>query len=80
MAIATRDEEQRQLVCPTADGQRTYSAVCPHMGGPLDQGRVENGEVVCPWHRYRYDLTTGEGRGLARLLGLCLRPSEAAAE
>jgi nitrite reductase/ring-hydroxylating ferredoxin subunit len=49
-----------------------YSRVCPHMGGPLDQGRIEGEEITCPWHRYRFDLRTGEGRGVARLLGLCL--------
>ena len=42
------------------------------MGGPLDLGQIQNGEVTCPWHQYRFDLNTGRGRGVARLLGLCL--------
>ncbi|MGI8477494.1 MAG: Rieske 2Fe-2S domain-containing protein [Thermomicrobiales bacterium] len=25
-------------------------AVCPHLGGPLDEGRIEDGCVHCPWH------------------------------
>jgi 3-phenylpropionate/trans-cinnamate dioxygenase ferredoxin subunit len=34
-------------------------AVCPHEGGPLEEGEVENGEVTCPWHGSVFDLKTG---------------------
>ena len=34
-------------------------AVCPHEGGPLEQGTVEKGCVTCPWHGYRFNLKTG---------------------
>ncbi len=34
-------------------------AVCPHEGGPLEQGVVEGGCVTCPWHQYRFNLKTG---------------------
>jgi nitrite reductase (NADH) small subunit len=34
--------------------------VCLHVGGPLGQGMVENGKVVCPWHGWQYDPKTGE--------------------
>ena len=33
---------------------------CPHVGGPLSQGRVKEGEVECPWHGSRFDIRTGE--------------------
>ena len=33
--------------------------VCPHEGGPLGQGIVEEGRVVCPWHGYSFDVHTG---------------------
>ena len=32
---------------------------CPHRGGPLVEGVVRDGAVVCPWHWYTYDLRTG---------------------
>jgi nitrite reductase (NADH) small subunit len=32
---------------------------CPHEGGPLGEGTIENGCVVCPWHNYAYDVKTG---------------------
>src|SRR5471030_347504 len=34
--------------------------VCPHEGGPLGEGIIEDGKVVCPWHAYAFDLRTGE--------------------
>jgi nitrite reductase (NADH) small subunit len=32
---------------------------CPHHGGPLGEGTIENGLVVCPWHAYGFDVSTG---------------------
>jgi nitrite reductase (NADH) small subunit len=34
--------------------------VCLHRGGPLGQGVVEDGKVICPWHGWQYDPKTGE--------------------
>jgi nitrite reductase/ring-hydroxylating ferredoxin subunit/uncharacterized membrane protein len=31
-------------------------ARCSHLGGPLDQGWVLDGELVCPWHGSRFAL------------------------
>jgi ferredoxin-nitrite reductase len=33
--------------------------VCPHEGGQLARGRIENDAVVCPLHGYKFDLQTG---------------------
>jgi nitrite reductase (NADH) small subunit len=33
--------------------------VCLHRGGPLGQGMIEGGKVVCPWHGWAYDPKTG---------------------
>lgn len=33
--------------------------VCPHRGGPLGQGIVEDGKLICPWHAWAFDTTTG---------------------
>lgn len=33
--------------------------VCLHVGGPLGEGMIENGKVVCPWHAWQYDPKTG---------------------
>jgi nitrite reductase (NADH) small subunit len=36
---------------------------CPHEGGPLGEGMIEGGRVVCPWHSYAFDPRTGEAEG-----------------
>ena len=36
---------------------------CPHAGGPLSQGSIENGLLVCPWHGRAFDLATGTCEG-----------------
>ena len=33
---------------------------CPHRGGPLADGIVSGGNVVCPLHAWKVDLTSGE--------------------
>jgi nitrite reductase/ring-hydroxylating ferredoxin subunit len=38
---------------------RAIGSRCSHMGGPLDEGWVEDGGLVCPWHGSRYCLATG---------------------
>ena len=33
---------------------------CPHQGGPLGEGYLEeSGVVSCPWHGWTFDLKTG---------------------
>ncbi len=33
---------------------------CPHRGGPLGEGLLEGTVVICPWHGWEYDVTSGE--------------------
>jgi nitrite reductase (NADH) small subunit len=32
---------------------------CPHNGGPLGKGSLDGPEVTCPWHGWRWDVTSG---------------------
>jgi nitrite reductase (NADH) small subunit len=32
---------------------------CRHNGAPLDDGFIDGGCVVCPWHGWTYELATG---------------------
>lgn len=34
---------------------------CPHAGGILSGGWCKHGNIVCPIHRYEYNLETGRG-------------------
>jgi len=36
---------------------------CSHAGGPLAEGKLDDGTVTCPWHGSRFSVTTGECRG-----------------
>jgi nitrite reductase/ring-hydroxylating ferredoxin subunit len=38
-------------------------ARCPHAGGPLAQGSIESGVLVCPWHGREFNLRTGACEG-----------------
>ncbi|MBI5396168.1 MAG: non-heme iron oxygenase ferredoxin subunit [Verrucomicrobia bacterium] len=33
---------------------------CPHKGGPLGEGELDGTTITCPWHGWRYDVTTGQ--------------------
>ena len=39
---------------------RALSGICPHSGGPLGQGQLHNGLLVCPYHMWEFDCATGE--------------------
>ena len=43
------------------DQGRVYalSDSCSHLGGPLAEGRVEDGCIVCPWHGSKFTLRDG---------------------
>lgn len=47
------------LVCRTRLRIVAVSAICPHRGFPMDGATVEAGQVICPHHRYAFDLASG---------------------
>ena len=51
-----------RALCVANDGGRLAAVdnVCPHRQGPLAEGMLENGKVLCPWHAWAFDLKTGE--------------------
>jgi Ferredoxin subunits of nitrite reductase and ring-hydroxylating dioxygenases len=51
-----------KVIC-VANVNGTISAmdnICLHRGGPLGQGLIEGGKVVCPWHGWQWDPQTGQ--------------------
>ena len=38
---------------------RALSAVCPHRGGPIADGQLDEHVVLCPLHLNAFELTTG---------------------
>lgn len=50
----------RELALFNVDGQ--FFAIdnrCLHRDGPLGEGDIERRVVTCPWHGWRWDVTTG---------------------
>lgn len=55
---------QRTLCMTHFEGQ--YGALdnrCPHQGGPLGEGSIENGLLRCPWHGWDFHPLTGKAPG-----------------
>ncbi len=40
-------------------------ASCPHKGGPLADGLIGDGKVICPLHAFKFNLASGEPIGNA---------------
>jgi nitrite reductase/ring-hydroxylating ferredoxin subunit len=50
----------REFCLWNLDGQfYCLDDTCPHRGGPLGAGVLENGEVFCPLHAWGFDVRTG---------------------
>ena len=48
------------VVVVNLDGQfYALEDVCTHDGGPLGEGELEDGRIVCPRHGARFDVRTG---------------------
>ncbi|SAL82202.1 FAD-dependent pyridine nucleotide-disulfide oxidoreductase [Caballeronia arvi] len=47
------------LLVRDGDAVRAFTAECPHAGGPLDEGAICNGRIVCPWHKGTFDVRDG---------------------
>ena len=47
-------------VTRTDDGYGVLDNRCPHQSGPLGEGHIENGCLICPWHGYEYHPLTGQ--------------------
>ena len=53
-------DSQQIAVFRLRDGSlRAVSAVCPHRGGPIADGTIDQQEVLCPLHQHAFALDTG---------------------
>jgi len=44
---------------------------CTHRGGPLGEGDLDGRVVMCPWHAWRWDVTTGLNVNNPAVKGAC---------
>ena len=47
------------VICNVAGEFFAVRNSCPHKGGPLGEGWLRWAILICPWHRFRYDLRRG---------------------
>jgi thiamine pyrophosphate-dependent acetolactate synthase large subunit-like protein/nitrite reductase/ring-hydroxylating ferredoxin subunit len=62
--VATVTAGSRTMALTHFEGR--YSALdnaCPHQGGPLGEGSIENGWLRCPWHGWDFHPCTGRSPG-----------------
>ena len=50
---------RRLALVRTGDTVHAVDDACPHAGGPLSEGAVLNGAIVCPYHTWMWDLGSG---------------------
>jgi nitrite reductase/ring-hydroxylating ferredoxin subunit/uncharacterized membrane protein len=69
-ALGADDLAEGQMRCVDAEGTPVMLArsggelfalsdSCSHRGGPLHEGEIQDGAVVCPWHASVFDLRDG---------------------
>ena len=51
----------RKVLLTRLDGvYHAVGATCPHAGGPLAEGVLRDGVVICPWHKAAFSVASGE--------------------
>lgn len=83
--------QERVVVTRVAGRLCAFNALCPHQLGNLERGFLNNGEIECPVHGWRFDVHNGrsiypeeDGLRLRRyqikeesgILYICLQPPE----
>ena len=46
-------------LCNHAGSIHAFHGVCPHHGGPLGQGNLVDGRIICPWHAWEFSVEDG---------------------
>jgi nitrite reductase (NADH) small subunit len=55
--------DKRIVVIHTPRGFFALDNTCPHRGGPLVEGDIIKDEIICPWHLWGFDISTGHCAG-----------------
>lgn len=53
----------RMVALFNVDGTfHALDGVCPHQGGPLGKGVLDECIVTCPWHGWQFDVRDGQNQ------------------
>ncbi|WP_370759864.1 Rieske (2Fe-2S) protein [Mycolicibacter arupensis] len=47
------------VLCRSGDDLAAFAGLCPHLAAPMEDGWVDRGRLVCPWHGSQFDVETG---------------------
>lgn len=65
----------RSLAVSNVDGELyAIDNLCTHDGGPLGEGRLRNGRVICPRHGAAFDARTGKVLSLPAVRSVAAYP------
>jgi len=67
LASDLADGEKRKVTVGESEvvlvrqGEQVFALAerCAHQGGPLSEGEVRDGTIICPWHQSQYGLADG---------------------
>lgn len=51
--------DEKIVLVRDGDKVRAFGDECPHAGGPLHEGAVCNGRIICPWHKAEFAIADG---------------------
>ena len=52
--------ETALVICKLNGEYHALNGVCSHAKGPLCRGQLDGKYLICPWHGWEYDITTGQ--------------------
>jgi nitrite reductase (NADH) small subunit len=59
-AVERTVEQHVVALVHTADAWYALDGICPHQGGPLGKGVLDGTTLACPWHRWQFDIRSGQ--------------------
>jgi nitrite reductase/ring-hydroxylating ferredoxin subunit len=54
--------DRKILVLNQENQYYAVDSACPHLKLSLKKGKIVGGNIVCPWHRSAFDLSSGEAK------------------
>ena len=59
IALKVQVGDRGVLICRDGDEIYAVDEICPHKNQSMQRAPLVDGEIICPHHRYRFDLQTG---------------------
>lgn len=59
MPMRVEIQGQGVLICRSEDAIFAVDEICPHKRRSMAYGIVFEGDLICPWHGYAFNLETG---------------------